>query len=157
MLRVLIKIATTSFAAAGLSATALAADIACEATPILLQNVTIVDASGRWDDQDIFIEDGRISAIGSDLLLETGQVVTLVERPGAVVRPRPRQQAETAAIFIRTAARAPSRAGREAILMPGAPADLVVYRGVAGDSMPGPVEMEIRGGEIVGSLPACRS
>lgn len=154
MLPALIKIATGSAAALALAATAQGAEIACEATPILLQDVTIVDASGRWSDQDIYIEDGRISALGSDLLLETGQLVTIMRRPGAVVRPREEEQPETAAIFIRTAARAPSRAGRTEILMPGAPADLVVYGTEAG---PGAVEMEIRGGRIVGAAPVCNS
>jgi hypothetical protein len=155
MLRTLIKIATGSAAALTLAATAQGAEIACEATPILLQDVTIVDASGRWSDQDIYIEDGRISALGSDLLLETGQLVTIVRRPGAIVRPRAEEDGrEAAAIFIRTAARAPSRAGRAEILMPGAPADLVVYGTEAG---PGAVEMEIRGGRIVGAAPVCNS
>ena len=154
MLRTLIKIATGSAAALTLAATAQGAEIACEATPILLQDVTIVDASGRWSDQDIYIENGEISALGSDLILETGQLVTIVQRPGAIVRPREEDQPETAAIFIRTATRAPSRAERTEILMPGVPADLVVYGTEAG---PGAVEMEIRGGRIVGAAPACNS
>lgn len=154
MLRTLIKIATGSAAALTLAAAAQGAEVACEATPILLQDVTIVDASGRWSDQDIYIEDGRISALGSDLLLETGQLVTIVRRPGAIVRPRPEEQQEAGAIFIRTATRAPSRAERTEILMPGAPADLVVYGTEAG---PGAVEMEIRGGRIVGTAPVCNS
>lgn len=154
MLRTLIKIVTASAAVLGCAATAQAAEIACEATPILLQDVTIVDASGRWSDQDIYIENGEISALGSDLLLETGQLVTIVRRPGAIVRPREEEQPETAAIFIRTAARAPSRAGRTEILMPGAPANLVVYGTEAG---PGAIEMEIRGGRIVGAAPVCNS
>lgn len=157
MLRALIKIATGSAAALTLAATAQGAELACETTPILLQDVTIIDGSGRWSDQDIFIEDGRISALGSDLLLETGQVVTILSRPGAVVRPRPAAQAETAAIFIRTATRAPSRAERRDILMPGVPADLVVHGAGISDAVPGPVEMEIRGGRIVGMPSGCNS
>lgn len=82
MLRALIKILSATALALGLATSARATEIACEAAPILLQDVTIVDASGRWDDQDIFIENGRISALGSDLVLETDQRVTIVERPG---------------------------------------------------------------------------
>lgn len=41
--------------------------------------------------------------------------------------------------------------------MPGAPADLVIYVAGTGGMGVGAVEMEIRGGRILGSLPACRS
>ncbi|MAC39383.1 MAG: hypothetical protein CMH94_09255 [Oceanicaulis sp.] len=150
MLRVLNKCLTSSLGALALAATAHAADTGCDATPLLLQDVTIVDASGRWSDQDIFIENGRISAVGSDLVLETGQAVTVLGRPGAVVSPRP--EAAPGAIYIRTATRAPSRAGRRELVMPGAPADLLVY---AEETGPGQIEMEIRDGRIVGVMPVC--
>lgn len=155
MLRTLIKFAAAMAVIVSAAAAAQANELACEAAPILLQDVTIVDGSGRWNDQDIYIEDGRISAIGEDLVLETLQAVTVLGRPGAVVRPRAERQAEPAAIFIRTstAAAAPSPRAT-AVLMPGAPADLVLYGSEAG---PGAIELEILGGRIVGAATSCAS
>ncbi|WP_300541946.1 hypothetical protein [Maricaulis sp.] len=157
MLRTLINSISAAFvvlAAAGAAHAAnVAGNVVCQPAPLLLQDVTIMDASGRWDDQDIFIENGRISAIGEGLLLETRQVVTVFQRPGAVVRPRPARQA--AAIFIRTSNRSAAPSPRETVLMPGAPADLLVFG--AATAGPGQVELEIRAGRIVGALSACNS
>ena len=82
MLRALNKCLTAALGALALTAMAAASDAGCAASPLLLQDVTIVDASGRWSDQDIFIENGRISAVGSDLgagareIDATGHIVT---------------------------------------------------------------------------------
>lgn len=154
MLRTLTKFAAATAAALFVAAIAQASELACEAAPILLQDVTIVDGSGRWDEQDIFIEDGRISAIGEDIVLETVQAVTVLGRPGAVVRPRTEIPSQPAAIFIRTSTAAAPSPRATAILMPGVPADLVVYGTEAG---PGTIEMEILGGRIVGAPAACAS
>lgn len=136
---------------AGLSAAAQAT--VCEPAPLLIRDVTIVDGSGRWSDQDIYIERGEISAIGETLELESGIAPIIIERPGAIVRPG--QPAETTALFIRTSTRAPSRVQRPAILMPGVAADLVIYSTDIDASGLGDIDLEIRGGVIVGDTPAC--
>ncbi len=151
MLRALIKFATGTVLALTAGAAALANTTVCADVPLLLQDVTIVDASGSWDHQDIFIEQGRISAIGEGLMLETAIPVTVIHRPGSIVRPRPQSTAPTAAIFIRTstAAAAPS-AARRTILMPGVSADLLVYS--AGEAL----ELEISEGRVLGAVQSCQ-
>lgn len=155
-MRTLIKTAIAAFAIALAPGAALASGPACEAAPLLLQDVTIVDASGSWDHQDIFIEAGRISAIGEDLVLETGQTVTVLGRSGAIVRPRPRQAVQSGAIFIRTSTRSASATPRATVLLPGAPADLLVYAGEPDETGLGRVELEIEAGHILGASVSCR-
>ena len=150
MLRGLIIAALTSGAAFGALP---AAHASCAAAPILIQDVTVVDATGEWDDQDIFIEHGRISAIGSGLELESASAVMPLHRPGAVVRPAADRPApEAGVLVIRTAFDAGPRTSRT-ILTAGVPANLVVYRNAAGAEQ---VELEIRDGRILGHADTCQ-
>ncbi|MAC90860.1 MAG: hypothetical protein ACJAU5_001622 [Maricaulis maris] len=151
MRRALIKTCLVAGLAFGTCAAAQAESSVCNDAPILLRDVTIIDASGEWDDQDILIEQGRISAIASDIELETGQLVVELGRPGAIVRPGVQAASSHGAIFIR-ASTAPSR--REtAILTAGSPADLNVYATDA--ALAGQVEIEIRGGHVAGLTDVC--
>ena len=124
---------------------------ACREASILLRDVTIIDGSGEWDDQDILIEQGRISAIGSEIELETGQALVELDRPGAIVRPGIQTAAAAGAIYIRTSTT--SSRVRTAILSAGSPADLLVYATDAARA--GQVEIEIRGGRIAGLNDSC--
>ena len=119
--------------------------------PILLRDVTIIDASGEWDDQDILIEQGRISAIASDIELETGQLVVELGRPGAIVRPGLQTRPANGAVFIR-ASTAPGRRNTT-ILSAGSPADLRVF--ATDVARAGQVEIEIRGGHVAGLTDVC--
>ncbi|MAK63938.1 MAG: hypothetical protein CMF75_04215 [Maricaulis sp.] len=157
MLRALIKFATGSVLALTAGSAALASTAACADAPLLLQDVIIVDASGSWDHQDIFIEQGRISAIGEGLMLETSVPVTVMHRPGSIVRPRPQAPAASGAIYIRTSTGASgSAASRRTILMPGVAADLVVYSAQADAVIADQVELEISGGRILGAAQICQ-
>ena len=148
-MRALIKFATGIVLALTAGSAALANTAVCADAPLLLQDVTIVDASGSWDHQDIFIEQGRISAIGEGLMLETAMPVTTLHRPGPIVRPRPQSTAPSAAIFIRTST-AGSASARRTILMPGVAAGLLVYS--TGDAL----ELEISEGRILGMPQTCQ-
>ena len=151
MRRALIKSGLAcALALAGASAT-LAETAVCADAPILLRDVTIIDASGEWDHQDILIEAGHISAIGSEIVLETGQSVIELGRPGAIVRPGLQPAASGTAIFIRTSTAASRRS--VAVLSAGSPADLLVY--ATDDRLAGQVELEIRGGRIAGLTDTC--
>ena len=149
MLRALTKFATGTVLAITAGSAALANTAACADAPILLQDVSIVDASGSWDHQDIFIEHGRISAIGEGLMLETATPVTVMPRPGSIVRPRPQSAAPAGAIYIRTSTSG-SASARRTILMPGVSADLLVY------SVGNALELEISQGRVVGTAPSCQ-
>lgn len=124
------------------------ADLACPSASLLLRHVTIIDASGQWDDQDILIEDGRISAVGSGLELDSADVITEFDGQGAIVRPRPD---ETVRLLIRTSTAAAALPAT--MILPGSPADLVVTTATAG--LTGQGEMQIRGGRIAGSSETC--
>ncbi len=151
MRRALIKFCLAAGLAICTGAAAQAETSVCGDVPILLRDVTIIDASGEWDDQDILIEQGRISAIGSDIELETGQRVVELGRPGAIVRPGLQPVSANGAIFIR-ASTAPNRPDMS-ILSAGSPADLRVF---AGEGAPaGQVEIEIRGGHVAGLTDVC--
>lgn len=151
MRRALIKTCLVAGLAFCAASTAQAATSICNDAPILLRDVTIIDASGEWADQDILIEQGRISAIASDIELETGQRVVELGRPGAVVRPGLPAASANGAIFIRTST-APSRPDRT-VLSAGSPADLRVYATEAARA--GRVEIEIRGGHVAGLTDVC--
>ncbi len=120
----------------------------CAAETLLLRNTVILDASGRWDDQDILIEDGEISAIGSDLDVDSVADIHEIDATGAIVRPR---QSETIQLFVRTST-APRRETSAAYIMPGTAADLTVFSGEAADA---PVALDIRGGHIQGGEDIC--
>lgn len=151
MRRALINICLVAGLAFGASAAAQAETSVCSDASILLRDVTIIDASGEWDDQDILIEHGRISAIASDIELETGQRVVELGRPGAIVRPGVQPVSVNGAIFIRTAT-APNRRDM-AVLSAGSPADLRVY--ATDDALAGQVDIEIRGGHVAGLTDVC--
>lgn len=144
MRRILIKFVLAS-ALATSGATVQAATLVCASDPVLLRDVTIVDASGEWTDQDIFIEDGEISVIGSDLELETTRTVRVMDRPGSIVRPTPAAPA-TGRLVIRASLRAAPAETK--YLMPGLPADMVVEGN-------GRTEFEIRGGRLIGTGETC--
>ncbi|OLF81579.1 hypothetical protein AWH62_02610 [Maricaulis sp. W15] len=151
MRRALIKTSLVSALALAGSGAAMAEAAICADAPILLRDVTIIDASGEWDDQDILIEAGRISAIGSEIELETGQAIIELGRPGAIVRPGVQPTASAGAIFIRTSTAASRRTA--AVLSAGSPADLLVY--ATDEHLAGQVELEIRGGRIAGLTDSC--
>lgn len=133
-------------ASLGASSEAHEAEMAlCPTGPILLRNGTIEDASGRWDDQDIYIKDGEIAAIGSDIELESARPVREIDVAGAIVRPAP---LEANVLVIRTSTRA-NRDREPVMMMPGQMADLVVVGATGG------VELEMRGGQLLGDAPAC--
>ncbi|WP_203292763.1 hypothetical protein [Maricaulis parjimensis] len=156
-MRALTKFVTGFVLALSAGAAAQANTTVCADAPLLIQDVTIVDASGSWDHQDIFIEQGRISAIGEGLMLETAQAVTVMHRPGSIVRPRSQAPASTGAIFIRTSTGASgSASARRTILMPGVPADLVVYAAQSDDVIMDQVELEISEGRILGAPLTCQ-
>ncbi len=151
MRRALIKSVIASVLAFSGAGAVLAETGRCDESPILLRDVTIIDASGEWDDQDILIEAGRISAIGSEIELETGQSVIELGRPGAIVRPGTQPAAAGGAVLIRTSTAASRRS--VTVLSAGSPADLLVYATDA--RLAGQVELEIRGGRIAGLTDTC--
>ncbi|WP_323761548.1 hypothetical protein [Maricaulis sp.] len=151
MRRALINISLIVGLACVSAAAARADSAVCQDAPILLRDVTIIDASGEWEDQDILIEQGRISAIASHIELETGQLVIELGRPGAIVRPGLQAGPAHGAIFIR-ASLAPERRARS-VLTAGSPADLRVYATEA--AFAGQVEIEIRGGHVAGLTDIC--
>jgi hypothetical protein len=136
------------FALTAAPALAGASELGCDPATLLLRHVTIIDASGQWDDQDILIEDGRISAVGSALELNTSDAVTEIDGQGAIVRPRPD---ETVRLFIRTSTAQPSTM----MILPGVPADLLVSVARTREGVTGRSDMEIRGGRIAGSTDTC--
>ncbi|WP_297731096.1 hypothetical protein [uncultured Maricaulis sp.] len=151
MRRALIKICLAASLAVFAAGASQAAEMVCETAPLLLRDVTIIDASGEWDHQDILIEQGRISAIGSEIELETGQAVIELGRSGAIVRPGVEPAATEGALIIRAST---ANAGRtRAILSAGSPADLRVY--ATDGALAGQVEIEIRSGRIVGLNDTC--
>ena len=98
------------------------ASTACLDNTVILRNVTIEDASGRWDHQDVLIEHGVITALGGALELDRSEVAEW-ELGGHVVRP-----AVEDGIVIRVAARARSETPEQTYLMPGEAADLDIVR-----------------------------
>ena len=59
----------------------------CLETRLVLRDVTIADGSGRWSHQDVLIENGRFTAMGRELTIESETVVTEVPATGAVISP----------------------------------------------------------------------
>lgn len=121
----------------------------CEADTLLLRDIVIMDASGRWDDQDILIEQGEISAIGSDLTVETGEPIAEIEMAGAVVRPRAN---ETLTLFVRTSTRSEQPDTSADYIMPGMIADFTAFDGETDNS---PIALEMRDGRISGMGQSC--
>ena len=120
----------------------------CAEESLLLRNTVIIDASGRWDDQDILIEQGEVSAIGTDLEVEIAGGVHEIEMSGAVVRPR---RDETIQLFVRTST-APRQDNQADYIMPGQAADLTVY---AAETLDSAVALDIRAGRIQDAQSVC--
>lgn len=84
MIRILLS--ALAFALALIAPSAAEAD--CLGPVFILRDVTIEDASGRWDHQDVLIEQGQITAIGG--YLETVQTVDdVLDLSGHILRPAP--------------------------------------------------------------------
>lgn len=133
--------------AASLAVPALAAEMSCPNAPLLLRHVTIIDASGQWDDQDILIEDGRISALGSGLEIDSSERIIELDGQGAIVSPR---RDETVRLIVRTSTATP-RHDAAIMLMPGVAADLVIRASLAGNGPFGAGEIEMRNGRLAGA------
>ncbi len=121
----------------------------CEAEALLVRNAVIVDASGRWDDQDILIERGEISAIGPDIEYQSNMPVTEFDAAGGIVRPR---MDSTIRLFIRTSTTQQRESAEAAYIMPGMPADFTVFDGDQGDSK---IRMRIEQGRVSMADAAC--
>jgi hypothetical protein len=118
----MIRVSLLSLAAlAAIGAPAAQASTACLDNTVILRDVTIEDASGRWEHQDLLIENGVITAMGGGLELDRDAVAEW-SLGGHVVRP-----AADEGIMIRVAARASTEAPRQVYLMPGEAADFDIF------------------------------
>jgi len=54
---------------------------------LVLRDVTITDGSGRWNHQDVLIENGRFTAMGSELEIESEAGIEELATAGAVISP----------------------------------------------------------------------
>lgn len=144
----ILGIAAASFAPTGTASADTLERTVCGANNLLLRNTVIIDASGRWDDQDILIEQGEVSAIGTDLDVEIASGVPEIEMTGAVVRPR---RDDTVQLFVRTST-APRQDATSDYIMPGQAADLTVYTAETLDST---VALDIRAGRIQHTQSVC--
>jgi len=111
----------------------------CFESTVLLRGATIDDASGVWENQDLLIEGGVISAMGGEILLERDDVSEL-NLAGHVLRPMPREDV----LVIRASTRGRAREAGGVALMIGEPADIVITR------QNGEVLGELRDGQPVG-------
>ena len=118
----MIRVSLLSLAAlAAIGAPAAQASTACLDATVILRDVTIEDASGRWDHQDLLIEDGVITAMGGGLEIDGADVSEWV-LGGHVIRP-----AVNDAIIIRVSVRANAETLPLDYLMPGEAADFDIF------------------------------
>ena len=122
----------------------------CLDAPLLLRNATIIDATGEWDHQDIYVKNGKISAIGTELNVETTATLQIIDVAGGFVRPRAEQ---TLRIIVHTADRAANARGVS--LIPGTAANMqvsITRNGVAASTA---LVLDIVDGRVVSQLQNC--
>ncbi|WP_300556770.1 hypothetical protein [Maricaulis sp.] len=107
---------------AAIGAPAAQASTVCLEATVILRDVTIEDASGRWEHQDVLIEDGVITAMGGGLEVD-GVDVAEWALGGHIIRP-----AVNDAIIIRVSARASAGTPSRHYLMPGEAADFDIFQ-----------------------------
>ncbi|MFS2318642.1 hypothetical protein RMQ97_11950 [Maricaulis sp. D1M11] len=113
----------------------------CEAPDLLIRQVTIEDAGGRYDGQDVLIENGIIAAMASEI--EVSSSIPELSGAGFVLR---RAQPEIPTLVIQAAARQAEATG---YILPGQRTDLVLT------DAHGYVPLEIRDGRLVGPGTRC--
>ncbi|WP_300532304.1 hypothetical protein [Maricaulis sp.] len=117
----MIRVSILSLAAmAAICAPAAHASTTCLDAAIMLRDVAVEDASGRWEGQDVLIEDGVITAMGGELELDAPIAEWALS--GHTVRP-----AQETGIIVRVSARAPQADPAPVYLMPGEAADLDIF------------------------------
>lgn len=116
----------------------------CLDAPLLLRDATIIDATGEWDHQDIYVKNGKISAIGTELNIDTTTALQIIDVAGAFVRPRPEQ---TLRIIVRTSGR--SSDSRGVSLIPGAAANMQVSTTRNGIAVASALSLDIVDGRVL--------
>jgi len=87
-LDLILMIATLALASTLLANSSSALDFdQCLDARLVLRDVTIADGSGRWSHQDVLIENGRFTAMGRELMIESETVVAEVSAAGVVISP----------------------------------------------------------------------
>lgn len=124
----------------------------CLDAPLLLRNATIIDATGEWDHQDIYVKNGKISAIGTELDVETTSGLQIIDVAGGFVRPRAEQNLR---IIIRTSDRTLSTDGVS--LIPGAAANLQVSTTRNGVAAVTAMSLDIVDGRVLSQAQTCVS
>lgn len=113
---------------------------ACLADTVVLRAATIEDQSGRWEDQDVLIEDGVIVAMGGELDLP-GRAVEEIDLRGHILSPL----LERDVLVIQTALSVSAAPEPTGMLLAGWPASLQIAR------PDGTVLAELRNGQPIGS------
>lgn len=106
---------------------------------VILRGATIEDDSGRWEDQDVLIEDGVIVAMGGALMLPDRRL-TEINLTEHVLSPL----VDDDVLVIRASVSPSSQADQNRMLMVGEPADMRIT------SANGDVIADLRNGQPLG-------